>query len=373
MKKVLYIGGFELPDKNAAAQRVHTIALMMRDNGYDVHFVGLSKNGNESGTVDGFEYISLSYPQGLKAWLLYAIGKDVKSIFRRYSPDVVIAYNYPAVASFRLIRYCHKKRINIVGDITEWYSSDRLVKKIDVFLRMRLVNKLLDGIIVISRYLKEYYKKKLTIELPPLVDLSNPKWQYKGDEVNRQDLIRLIYSGSPGIGANNKDRLDVVISSFLSIHSPILSLVIIGLSQQEFEECYNLRIPENSNLTFLGRVPHQKAIEELMTSDFQIIIRDSNKPNNAGFPTKLVESISAGIPVIATPVSNIEDYIKDGYNAIIIPSPQEADIKGALERISQMNRVSVIQLKKQCDRNLFDYRRFLPLMKGFISSLNVNI
>lgn len=38
MKRVLYIGGFELPDKNAAAQRVLSIGKAYRLLGYDVLF-----------------------------------------------------------------------------------------------------------------------------------------------------------------------------------------------------------------------------------------------------------------------------------------------------------------------------------------------
>ena len=38
-KTVLYVGGFILPDKNAAAQRVVGIAKILRDIGYNVVFM----------------------------------------------------------------------------------------------------------------------------------------------------------------------------------------------------------------------------------------------------------------------------------------------------------------------------------------------
>ena len=40
-KKILYVGGFELPDKNAAAHRVLGNAKAFRDLGNDVAFISI--------------------------------------------------------------------------------------------------------------------------------------------------------------------------------------------------------------------------------------------------------------------------------------------------------------------------------------------
>ena len=42
-KNILYIGNFELPDKNAAAHRVLGIAKALRECGNNVSFVGVNK------------------------------------------------------------------------------------------------------------------------------------------------------------------------------------------------------------------------------------------------------------------------------------------------------------------------------------------
>ena len=44
MKKVLYLGAFELPDKNAAAQRVISNGKLLREMGFEVTYVGISKD-----------------------------------------------------------------------------------------------------------------------------------------------------------------------------------------------------------------------------------------------------------------------------------------------------------------------------------------
>ena len=41
-KQIIYWGGFELPDKNAAAHRVMANAKLFRQFGYEVVFLGMS-------------------------------------------------------------------------------------------------------------------------------------------------------------------------------------------------------------------------------------------------------------------------------------------------------------------------------------------
>ena len=42
-KKILYIGGFELPDKNAAAQRVVGNSYILKNLGYEIIFLKKKK------------------------------------------------------------------------------------------------------------------------------------------------------------------------------------------------------------------------------------------------------------------------------------------------------------------------------------------
>ena len=51
---VLYIGGFELPDKNAAAHRVLGIAKILKELGYSVEFMNKSTANDPPNVVEGF-------------------------------------------------------------------------------------------------------------------------------------------------------------------------------------------------------------------------------------------------------------------------------------------------------------------------------
>ena len=99
-KKILYIGGFELPDKNAAAQRVMANAKLLGEMGFDVSFIGISNDiVNAPHIVDGFASNPVPYPIGTKQWI-YQITTfvDTKVILDK-KPDYVILYNFPSIAS----------------------------------------------------------------------------------------------------------------------------------------------------------------------------------------------------------------------------------------------------------------------------------
>lgn len=56
-----------------------------------------------------------------------------------------------------------------------------------------------------------------------------------------------------------------------------------------------------------------KLSKKLFLKIFQRI-REKTRKTMAGFPTKVVESMSLGTPVITTDASDLADYIKHGEN-----------------------------------------------------------
>ena len=79
MKTILYIGGFVLPDGNAAAHRVLGNAKTLKALGWEVIFFGLSKGKtknsylHQAGKVDGFEFYYDNYPPNFIKWFSYLI------------------------------------------------------------------------------------------------------------------------------------------------------------------------------------------------------------------------------------------------------------------------------------------------------------
>lgn len=366
MKRILYIGGFEMPDKNAAAQRVLSIAKALREAGYGTQFYGITQSGDTEGEVDGFHYEAYPHPNGTKAWFKYALGHGVINYIRQNAPDYVFLYNYPAIAQEKVIRYCRKRGIRTVGDITEWYRPTSLPKRIDTYFRMRISNRHLDGIIAISRYLAKYYKRNKLIQLPPLVDKKEEKWNITPAE--RQDeKIHLVYIGTGSI----KDRLDKIVKGIHQTGAEKFHLDVIGITAEQYSMIYNQALDyKDVDVIFHGRLPHRDAMKYLMNADFQIFFRDFIRVNNAGFPTKLVESMSAGVPVITNRISNIEDYIRNGENSFMIEHPGEDEICEVLKRVSTLSRDEIDNIKSKCLKEEFDYRKYVKRLEMFMQNVN---
>lgn len=358
-KKIVYLGGFELPDKNAAAQRVLSNAKLLREMGYGVIFVGISKDiGSAPNRVEGFESYPIPYPANTKQWAHQVFTFVDGNLILQWKPDYVVLYNFPAVASLRLLKLCHKNGIKVIQDLTEWetnrgWTLGAIIRKIDVSLRMRYCMVRMDGVIAISRYLYDYYKSKVkTILVPPTVDLNSPKWNRNRDiKANRPRT--LVYAGSPGSGA--KDRLDLIVDCVQN-HSNI-RLVVVGLEEEQFFASFHRQKESIDNVKFRGRLSHVEAVKAVCDADFQMLIRYHNRKNDAGFPTKLVESMACGTPVIATIFSNINDYIKDGSNAFIVN--EENTIEAVVTKLSDLTAEEIITMKENCiNLKVFDYRSY---------------
>ena len=362
--RILYIGGFELPDKNAAAQRVLSVSKAYRELGYEVLFYGITHSNDTEGSVAGFRYEAYQYPAGIIGWFKYALGDGIVSYIKKKAPNVVILYNYPAIAQDRVIRYCGKHGIKTIGDITEWYRPISLPKRIDTYLRMVHSNKRLDGIIAISRYLNTYYLKCHTVQLPPFVDKSEKKWTISPEK--RDDgKIHLVYIGTGSI----KDRLDKILRGIKTAGANRFFIDIIGITEDRFHEIYKQTVDPEINVCFHGRLPHLEALGYLKSSDFQIFFRDNVRVNNAGFPTKYVESMTAGIPVITNRISNIEDYLISGVNSFMVEHPSDEEIADILCKVSNMTPEDIKAMKSECSKLNFDYHEFLDMIEDFMNNI----
>lgn len=383
---ILYIGGFELPDKNAAAHRVVAHGKIFNQNGYEVNYIGIDHDIKETNILktkekflDGNRF-RVMYPKGIKNWIWYLVDiNHINKVIKSLDSEVkmIIAYNYPSVALFRLIKYCKKNGIALVSDCTEWYVPKgglvfNLIKGFDSNFRMRFVHKKLDGLIAISSYLYNYYSKMdNVIKIPPLVDKTDPKWDIIKD--TNSQLLRFIYAGSPG----NKDKIDELVKAFGIIKSSGITnfqLDVVGISESEFLNFYKFRKKELiDNAKFHGRVSNKQALRFLKNADFSIFIREDNLVSRAGFPTKFAEAMAAGVPVITNRTSNIKDYLIEGENGFFIDYSSIGALVNTLKEIIKIERDQILKLKSNCSNNKkFDITEYSLPLKKFVNNIILN-
>lgn len=381
MKKVLYVGGFELPDKNAAAHRVIGNAKVFKELGYEVKLIGLTNGIVKIGPFhsSGFQSFEEVYPKSNKGWLKFLIDISfVKRMILNEKPEIVILYNYPAMKLFRLMRLCRKMNIKVYADITEWYVSEGIslrdqIKKIDIKWRMNYLHFKLDGLIVISNYLKSYYEKSVRniIVVPPLIDCQDNKWDIIRDQSKIQDeIVRFVYSGSPGSGG--KDRLDIVIDNLKKVSEKFGKTIrfdIIGINLEDYLRNFNQDNFDHPFVIFHGRLDHNDAIKIVNDSNFTVFFRDNYIVNNAGFPTKFVESITLGTLVVTNSTSDLPNYYeKYGESlGVLIEDLDNLSIESGLIEALKFSKTKMNLIKEShVNRQIFDYRNYIYQFGSFI-------
>lgn len=370
---ILYIGGFKLPDKNAAAHRVLSNAKILRDLGSKVYLVGqtddLDVNSEflvpEDSGEENIHMFSSPYPKGMVNWFKYITDiSQIKKCVKKYNIDCIILYNYPSYSTYRLLPFLRKNDIKIYADCTEWYgkSSGNFIKKIvkdfDTWFRMERINFRLDGVICISTYLENYYKNTNTILVPPLVDVEENKWEEVNNvsQENNQP-ITFVYAGQLG---GEKDRLVKVIEILLELknkHNYHFIFKIIGMTKSTYLKYYDLKELDNS-IKFYGRLSHIETLKEVKKSDFVLFFREKNRINMAGFPTKFVEAITCGIPVVTNNTSDLKFYIEEDVNGYFLGDTTE-NVSEKFELILNLDKNKLSDLKSNIlKKNPFDYKLY---------------
>ena len=199
-------------------------------------------------------------------------------------------------------------------------------------LSERLLPKLAAGLIVISTSLKNYYRKYL----PESKILINPilvsEQSHKSVNQQAYDVAKtkieatlknkrlLVYSGSFG----EKDGIFYLIEAFAEVVKkyPDTVFVMTGKSEtQAFKDKMQASIQQH-NLQEKIILPGFVNSEELLCynsmADILFVCRSNSPYANHGFPWKLGEYCMTGKPIIATRVSDIDNYFTDNEDLFIV-------------------------------------------------------
>lgn len=347
MRKVLYFGRFGLPE-TAAGIRVYRIAKLFSACGCQVRFgcCGVDYQ-NDTEVYDGYKYYFQTIFHGLAKIInvidLYS--DQMKKLFLRYlielyCPDLLILYNPTSIIAETARHYCRKYRVKIIIDVTEWYEINHYRKREkavakSVDYRIRKLDRKMDGIIAVSSYLTNYYKRlgQKVYEIPPIMMEIGREDYYRSHSKDGARLT-IVYAGSPG----KKDQLDQVLCAVEEInHDRVrIHLDVVGVSAEN-------RTP---GICFYGRLPHDKTIDIIKKADFSVLFRENLRYAKAGFSTKFSESMSLGVPVICNAVGGCDALISSMQNGIVVQEGTVETIRNCLLNLLEQPDTVLEKMKK---------------------------
>lgn len=396
-KKILYIGNFSFPYGNAAGIRVLGNGYLFRELGYEVIYIGLDKSlskdsklKNTRNYYDNFRYYNLSYPFGITGWLTYKVRYDeVVKLIADENFHAVISYGSPALSFFNnlLRKWCNNNSAYYLTDCVDLLPSSngsllhRAIKSFDEYYQKQILNGKADGVIAISSYISNYYKdkKRKTVVIPPLVNTNRfEDLRFLG---KKNQIIQLIYVGVPfaidgrKVKKNSyKDRLDIAVEALASLTNYDFVFNIYGLTKAQYLSVItwhtDILKKLGNKVKFHGKIDNKDALVKIAESDFTILLRDVNEMTTAGFPTKFVETISCGTPIITTKTSDLEKYVKAGKNGYFVSIDNSNTLQIQLAEVLSLNNSEIENMKLYCNESkLFSYERYKERFGLFMESL----
>ena len=399
---IIYIGNFPYPSKSGVGNRVRQNILLLKSLGYKVCVIAPDEQVGEEmpladtkKEIDGCDVYFLPTAKSIKQRIFYK--KDLQrtqELIKNLNANQEVFAVFFTGTKFALfangvVNFCKKQGIKTVADSMDWLAIHshsflfNVIKRFDIAFEMRVVNRKADGVLAISTYLRDYYKKyvKNTIVIPPLFE-KNIKNSMERDE---SKVIRLVYAGTP-FGPNVvckkpealKDRLDKTIEYLYKIKTHGIENFVFDIYGVT-EEGYCTAFPWHKgyvdflgkNVCFHGRVQYSVIEEALGKADFTLLLRDQNRETRAGFPSKVGESITSGTPVIISDVGDHSLYIQSNTNGFLIHSDDENRAIEELKGIFSLDWTTILQIKKNCRQDeQFVYATYAQQMKTFLEDLS---
>lgn len=330
--RILLFAPFSFPDSCANAVRVIAFAKLLQKNGHDTEILGVTAGEVVTDEIAfGIKYSmmhSLPY-YGIHAYRrINALKKGLSDYLANNSYDLVllshIYYDYADV--FR--KYSKETGARLVINAVEWYERDNSLfqgfrGKINLIknrIALRYIHPKMKNVIAISTLLDKHYKDRgcNTIIVPTIVDMTE-YYSVASQRAKNCEKLVIAYAGSPA----RKDYILNAIYALPLLSKEELSKIELHFYGPELKVLYDLGLSEEllntyrDNIICHGRIPYAEVKAKIAAADFTVLLRPNKRYANAGFPTKVGESMACGTPVIANITSDLGKYIIDGETGIV--------------------------------------------------------
>ena len=391
--KIAWFANIDFQEGNAANARIRAFAHGLKKSNHAVFvFILSSTQFNAGGTnkkYKGFFHgIYFNYLSGSTLWPVSSLSRIInyqKAMFnaclllvkkRKYFNSVLL-YNPRFIFFFPIYVTCKVLQLPVIIEKTELEESiqtDKLVHKLirftDSFDKF-LFKHFCTHLIVISYRLSQFYAKyypqdKITV-IPAIVDTSR-----FATNTPKNNKYTIGYLGSFA----QKDNVKGIIHSFsLAVKEmPQLKLKLIGFNNQKktIDQLIH-RLGLDDSVEQSGLIGYENVTDWLQKCDLLISYRNSEAYSTFGFPTKLVEYLATGIPVICSNIGDINHYLQHNINAYLVEPEDDSSLKNAIiDRYKHYQHFNTIGSNgRLIAETFFDYKLYMDKLNHLvISSVN---
>lgn len=376
----LFVISSAFPYGEAFSSRARNLIKLFNTCGYKVFVIAPQTSGdNKCAELESID-CEIKYVCAPRTVLaLSGIGtakpymKAVEEISNKEKIDLLISSAMVHVND-SLYKWSRKNHIPYIMEQCEWYDKSTFkFGKYNPYYRehIRLIekkNKRVDGIIAISTLFEQHYNSQNvpTLRMPTILDIDDISYKIVDKKKN---YVNIVFAGSLGKG---KEDLSNVIKALKIINSEQIEIVldIYGTTRDQLEKNIDnngaILAGTEEYINIRGRIPQSEVESKLREADFSIFIRPTRKSSDAGFPTKLAESMSVGTPVITNNTGDISLYLHDGENGYIPSENSEEAILKVFNRIMHMSEEDLIHMRKKARITANDYFSYEKYREGML-------
>jgi len=388
---LIFMGGFTYPRGMAGTKRIQNTINALKEYPNMTIQIILQRQSTEdnilSGVYEGTPYETVMgnvFRTKMFVALPLLYYKTIAALKRAFRPthkNMVYFYGPLFLESVVPLSYARRLGYKIVFDVIEDYDLGKgISRSFYHYLKANLSNRfsarikeLSAGIIVISSHLEKKWGGivlgKVPVHYMPIsVDMSFFPPKSNGEK----STLSLLYAGSFG----RKDGIPVLLDAFDKLAEKYVNihLVLTGRGDREaMDEFFTLReaSPHRKRIDFKGYMEEKDYYSLLNDTDIPCMTRVDHAYAHAGFPFKLGEFLATGKPVIASRVSDVDRFLVNGHNAMLVAPGSSTEVCKAAEfLIENPESAEAIGLRgRQVAESFFDYKQQGKALFTFLQSL----
>ena len=346
-KKILIITSNSFPIGMAGTNRILSYCEGFINNGYKPLVICYKpteyyKNVFNTDSLGIYNNIKFTYPGGCtvrsKSFLERRINDFLSGFlsikllwfyFKKKEVSFVIFYGNCLIIELLAIMISKLYKIKIYKEESEhpliyFQYKDNLINKVKKWFVVNKLYSYYSGILVMTLSLRDFFLKKGISKNKILVVPQTIAMIKFNENIKKHPfVINYEYIAYVGSLSQKKDGVLTLLEIFNEVSKKYkdIHLIIAGdgtLSEKELILSTIQSLNKIDRIHYIGRIPSNEIPAFLNKAKLVVSCRPKSIQSEYGFPTKLIEYLASGKPVVTTVTGEIEYYLEDKVNAFLV-------------------------------------------------------